>query len=840
MPDISEPVYATPATNLVTPVVDARRVTKFNSAAFTIIRKPVDATETCWVDARTALATGDTIASAVISSSNPALVILSATFTTNYIEILLSGGASGVRHAVKAIIQTALGNTHEANFIVMAGALPTGTTEANLLSTTAGYAAAAIAGADVAQQAATSIGDSKEVVEALAVEVSNSETQVRADRITAGVSATTATTKAAEATQARVEAVAARDTAVSASNAAALSAANGSGFYSSLADAEDDIADLAEDASVTIEGDGANDGTYRVIGGELIRQTTATVVSIDGRLIARAPIRIYRSNRPQTMFVDGGGYRVTSPVDLSTYEARIASRTPLRIYRSGRPSVLTLDAGGYRAQASVQIADYEARIASRAPIRLYRSDRPARVTVDAGGYAVPEAVTAADLGVVEKDVIVYEWDEGSGYEADPSVLRPPDSQVHLFLAVGQSYNKGAAGGDLSGAYSTTALYSGMALMLSAGVHPDGTPSAGFVDIVSPDTVDVKEPYIITAVQEMVGRMVAKFGDSPMMVGAIAARGGWNYYRLKRGSTIFQEAERIVKEAHEICVGLGKELKVHLFIGEGESDTSAHTDWQAYSDILQWRQDMTNMVRRHVPTHVEEVDAVFYSTNRGIPSGTVRASPWQVATRKLALDYPHLFCLACPAYAVETTDDSHPSVLGYRELGVYMGRGGFLHFFSTGFRPCDVLRAYFDTDDEIVVEVYVPDGGALVYDDSGDRVGYPASDHPAYIGPDTGDTARDGGWWVRDKTGLFGVESAVVEAGNRIRLSLSRAAHRESTVLMYAVRPQAPDAENDASTAGSSAHMARGVFRGDVEIPITDGDVALYDRLVPQNILFSAA
>lgn len=152
MPDISEPVYATPADGIITPIVESRHITRFNAASFTIVRKAIDETETCWVDMRGALVDGEVIEAAVVSSSNPALVILGATYTNSFVEILLTGGVSGVRHAVKVIIATSNDNTREANFIVAPGALPTGTTEANLLSTTAGYSAAAIASADLAYQ----------------------------------------------------------------------------------------------------------------------------------------------------------------------------------------------------------------------------------------------------------------------------------------------------------------------------------------------------------------------------------------------------------------------------------------------------------------------------------------------------------------------------------------------------------------------------------------------------------------------------------------------------------------------------------------------------------------
>ncbi|WEZ85758.1 hypothetical protein P6U16_22210 (plasmid) [Rhizobium sp. 32-5/1] len=144
----------------------------------------------------------------------------------------------------------------------------------------------------------------------------------------------------------------------------------------------------------------------------------------------------------------------------------------------------------------------------------------------------------------------------------------------------------------------------------------------------------------------------------------------------------------------------------------------------------------------------------------------------------------------------------------------------------------VLSGNQQSDTTIRVECYLPDGGTLTRDESGDLVGYPTDDtDPAYIGPPPiGDeaTGRDGGWWVKDKDGAFGVISSVV-SGNGIDITLSRAGAEGSTTLMYAVR------SHSGAVSDTNEDMPRGVFRSTVALAIPGSATPVYDWLVPQNI-----
>jgi hypothetical protein len=773
-------------------------------------------------------------ASAAAASGSAATAVTNATTATGAATAASGSQTAASASASAAAISQSLAST----------AATTATTQANAASVDAATASAAVAGAEDAADAAETAASDAALSAAAAVAAADASLVVRATvddlnlvastddtpgRVLQGSGAGYYMREARAWVLKRVEAKSFR---IFATGLALVVGIDAAGYTASEPVQNSDyVADTARRASLTLYTTGIAAGTRIDAAGRAISIPLQST-TYDADVATRRAMRLYTTGLPERLSIDGAGKARSIPIQQATYDADVVARKSLVLWTTNHEPRLKISAAGELASEPLEKAAFLTDRENRAPLVLFTTFTASRMTVDATGSLISSESVGSGAGT-SVDVEEYTWDEGTGYEADQSLLLPPDDVIYLVIATGQSYNKGAAGGDPSGAYNTTALHTGLALMPSVGVFPDGASFSSFTDLVAPDTVEVKEPYIVEAVNYMVGALVAKFSTSVPIVAAIAARGGWNYYRLKRGSTIYAELERIVKLCSDIAVGLGKRLVVPaIFIGEGESDTSDHTDWQAHSDILQWRADIESTVKRHTGQS-ERVQALFYATNRGLPTGTVRASPWQVATRRLSLEQPDLFSLYGPAYGIETTSDSHPSVRGYRQLGAAAGRHGLASIFGTGRRCCDVLRAYGTSTTTITVEVYVPEGGTLTRDESGAQVGYPADpDDPAYIGPpESGDEAngRDGGWWIRDKDGLFGVVSAVV-SGSNILITTSRAFHAGSTRLMYAVRPQS------GSTAGSSDDMARGIFRGSVSILLAgDATKPVYDWLVPQEL-----
>ena len=419
--------------------------------------------------------------------------------------------------------------------------------------------------------------------------------------------------------------------------------------------------------------------------------------------------------------------------------------------------------------------------------------------------------------------------EGTGYEASPSIWMPSRSHtIDLWLGWGQSYANGAVEDP---AYTTTAVHPGDVLMLNQGINPNGSVSTTFVDAV---TNGFNEFPAVSAANYMATRFKAEFSETVRLVVASAHQGGRAYYRLKKGSTHWGYIQRILTDFRTIAQGMDlRPVLRGCMLMWGEADYAIPA-WQAKGHIRQARQDLMDEARRLFGQD-DEVKMVLYSPNRNHFGGSARPASWQIATRQLALEEPELFGVALATYGVITDDTQHPTVTGYRQLGVKMGQGALSLAYGTPRRPVDVTRAYWTSENVIRCEVYVPDGGDLIRDESGDLIGYPSDTSASnYIGPPPSgqeSSGRDGGWWVKDKDGAFGVVSAVVSGTPgtllRIDLTLSRAGHRGTTELMYATRSQS------GSVAGSNDTGPRGIFRSSLSIAIPDGP-AVFDWLIPQH------
>lgn len=489
------------------------------------------------------------------------------------------------------------------------------------------------------------------------------------------------------------------------------------------------------------------------------------------------------------------------------------------------------------ATTQTEVARYksEAFFAARDPIVLYTDLFGAGTYwIDGDGKLVASGEGLGGGGGEEADLNPenYSFVEGTGYStATQSVTMPdPGTVLDVWVSIGQSYTGGdtiAAGT----AYSTTAEHPGLALMLSAGANPVTAGSTAFSNLVAPANA---EPPLVSAVNYMVAAHKAKFGGTSVkMVGFTAYGSGFRYYRWKRGSAIWDQVQQHLVEIRTIAAaqGLRPVLRGVLVCG-GESDATQILPEIAVGHIRQLRQDLQDEAAR-IFGQTDTVKLVAYANNRASFTGSLVPTAWPLALVELQRLEPDLFSLACPSYSVETDDTNHPTVTGYRELGALMGRAAYAIAYGTTRHPIHVRSAYWTSATTIRVNLGIADGGTLVRDQTGGRVGYPADTAATnYIGPPPSgseSTGRDGGWFVQDKDGAFGVVSAAVAGSAGINITLSRAGHVGSTELFYAQRSQSGGFD------GSNENCARGVFRSSVSLSISGSAVPVYDWLPPQHI-----
>lgn len=429
--------------------------------------------------------------------------------------------------------------------------------------------------------------------------------------------------------------------------------------------------------------------------------------------------------------------------------------------------------------------------------------------------------------------LTHTADVGADYRTEPTISVPDadvDNGVALF---GQSYAKAASDG---APYSSTARNPGYALMPSVGVFPDGAPYTAYADLRSITVVAegdeaVNETMAPEMAFKILAEMQARLGLQRRHVFHISARGGQQYRAIARGTAIWNELLRQVEANTAISRALGRRyVQRCVVLCHGEADHAMQA-WEYKIAELQMQAHLEADIKARTG-QTEPLKFISYAPTRNTISGSVRLNGPTTAMRQLMVEQPHLFTMAGPAYGIRHSEDAHPTMEGYRCFGHLMGVAYLYHVLGTGFRPCDVNRWYWTSATTVRVEVFVPFGGALVDDRSGDLVGYPTDPaDPTYIGPPPSgqeSTGRDGGWRVRDKDGAFGVVSAAV-SGNNIDITLSRAGAVGSTVLLYAARPQG------ATISGDNTNMARGTFRGDTAMTIPDSAETIYPWLIPVEL-----
>ncbi|WP_156505623.1 hypothetical protein [Sulfitobacter sp. HI0054] len=403
----------------------------------------------------------------------------------------------------------------------------------------------------------------------------------------------------------------------------------------------------------------------------------------------------------------------------------------------------------------------------------------------------------------------YVLNTGTNYTTDPSLAAVVQREIHHNHAIGQSFTQGSVATE----YSTTALHSGVALMLSPGVMPLGQPAEGFGDLVASSGY---EPPVLSAVNYMVGALESALGSSPKMVATVSAFGGKPYFELMRGSSRWRESLRIFREVSYFAQleNLKPVLSV-LHMHEGEADAAQNaTVEQTVGHIMRWRQDHQEMAEI-IYGQERQCVAVLHCTSASYYSGSLRMTPWQAACQEAARRAPHLFVVAAPTYAVEieptaNPNGNHPTVTGYRRLGEMMGRAALASYYGTGFQPVQVISHKWLSSTSIRLDCAVPFGGNIEIDTTFDIVS---------------DVGASKGFSVETPSGDIAV-TAVSTLGKSITLTLASAASVGATRVGYAVE------SGSGAYSGDNTNGARGNLRGTVTHALAGSAVASNDWLLP--------
>lgn len=429
---------------------------------------------------------------------------------------------------------------------------------------------------------------------------------------------------------------------------------------------------------------------------------------------------------------------------------------------------------------------------------------------------------------------------GSNYTSDQTLTLPPSDVDIGFVFTGQSYTFGAALGDpATPPYSTTARDPGFALMPAGGCMRFAANGPGFtayenlrsIEVMGSTDRFVGETVMPEAANRILATMQARFGVKRRVVCFGAGQSGQRYYVIKRGTQVWTDLMTCIDSAIAVSAAAGQRFVLGAIgICHGEADYSSPPAVYARA-LREWQSDFQAEIRARTG-QTEPVKVIFYAPMRGYGTGDVRVAYSTLAMQEVCASDPHIFALAGPAYQVEHAADNHPTIAGYRMLGDLFGQAFVEHVMGTGRRPCFVQAVRVLSSTSVQLEIAVPNGGSLVRDESNTIIGYPAStSDPSYIGPPpSGSEAngRDGGLFVRDGAGSFGVVSSTV-SGNSIVVTFSRPFQPGGTSLLIGARPQ------NGTTGGTRADGPRTIFRGSVARTLTGISEPQYDWLTPQEI-----
>jgi hypothetical protein len=266
----------------------------------------------------------------------------------------------------------------------------------------------------------------------------------------------------------------------------------------------------------------------------------------------------------------------------------------------------------------------------------------------------------------------------------------------LVLIVGQSWAGGYSHDDGDATVTSTAQHAGRALMLSAGVEPNGTPSTSYVDLKEAErgTSSYESPASGMADVIMQG-LQSRFGRKPRIIFAISANGGKLYHELKRGSSDYRETLRMVQEAIAISGAQGRRVIVPcIALMHGENDASSNTPRSVYSrDLDQWQEHYEEDIRRLTG---QTAPVRFYLSQTSYRAAVSVGNPRTTALAQLdAMKRNPMIRVAGPMYQSPGDDGGgHLKAVGYRMAGAVVGQAILDDYFGVNAEPLHVLEAWW--------------------------------------------------------------------------------------------------------------------------------------------------
>lgn len=404
--------------------------------------------------------------------------------------------------------------------------------------------------------------------------------------------------------------------------------------------------------------------------------------------------------------------------------------------------------------------------------------------------------------------------------------RYPAAGVDLILiGYGQSLAKctvDAAYYETSTAYNTVPVRPGQALMPNFGhVIPFEAAWDGYVDLVEgkhPTDPDTVETFHSEMARELWAQWAATFGEAAVSdvrtIHFTHAQGGSSIRRFQRGSDNFRVLMEHVSRA------------VRASRAEGRTPIVGAVMWvQGEAD----RADPNTMTAKQRARELAELQAGLEAEIKSI---TGQSDPVPMLTphiqrnndfsgviegTTIAADVnPGAIFLGLPNYALEyNPTGGHPSVSGYRRMGNGFGKVLADSVFGVNWRSPQVVDWYQESSTELVVEVELLLGGALVMDVSGDLI-------------DTTELAPSYGWAFEDKSGAVAI-SGVSVAGSKITIAFSSAPDWASLRGTYG--------HSSAGIGEALGGMAgpRGPFRDDQGVALEGLTLATHNFLLPASI-----
>ncbi|KRS17539.1 hypothetical protein XM52_13775 [Roseovarius indicus] len=359
-------------------------------------------------------------------------------------------------------------------------------------------------------------------------------------------------------------------------------------------------------------------------------------------------------------------------------------------------------------------------------------DRRLTVVVPALGYPDAEAVEVdADGNIVAINRGRVDWRGASyiGRNAYPEMQfdgtgdigwYDPDDVLLVFPIWGQSKAKGI-NGDADALISTTATYSGSALMPSYGVHVEGRRFAGVADLVETAEYGCRETPLSALVNHYIRDVNAAVSVEPQVLGFIAAQTAQPYSNIKRGSAVGVDLLNGLRDAQRYAASIGKvAICPSLFINHGQNATDGQGGIDRYIAAMKQAQKWFAGACRNILGQADEPTFIMTQIDAGNIRDIGDANFYLDSTsraQRLLARTPGFTLALNEGHLPLGTDGLHCTNEGYYLQGMSWARAAFREINGIGNQAMIVTDAQWRSTTILDLEVHVPDEGDVEIDAS---------------------------------------------------------------------------------------------------------------------------